>query len=195
MSAERELLYNLTIRQITTDTDAVRIGEMSATEAAAALEAQGLNAADLVSKVRNMSDAMRRNAEIASRMHTDRHDVRRRAMLLSLMALVGLVVMCGAFVAATGYPEMKEAARKLVTLVLVGGFALFIVSLLATLYVVWNAFVHKAILAEVASEETLELITAIEGVRVAQPNATISQLTVLLRQNPIWTKYDPLQHA
>lgn len=190
MTKEREFLYDLTISEVDLRGEEFEIEGMSSLEVATALHEAGLNSAQLVRNVRTTTDAMRKNAMIAEQMNIGRIDVRRRALLLSLMALVGLAAVLIAFVGGAIAPEgISEAARKLFVLLLVGGIGLFLISLLATLYVLWNAFVHKTILAEVAIDEASELITEIEKMRAQEPTATMTQLVIKLEQNPVWSKH------
>lgn len=189
MTNKRSFLYELSLTEEIARSDDTEIKGMSSLEIAAELEDAGLNAANLVDSVRTSTDAMRRNAMIAKRMRIEKADVRRRAILLAFMACLGLGATIFALIGASLAPETtSEAARKLFVLVFVGGIGLLFISLLATLYVLWNAYVHKAILAEVASEETDELVLAIDQIRVTTPTITVAQLVVLLKQNPIWER-------
>jgi hypothetical protein len=190
MTNNRRFLYDLSLTEEIAHSDDTEIIRMSSVEIAAQLEDAGLNAAKLVDRVRTNTDAMRRNAMIAKRMHIEKADVQRRAILLAFMACVGLGATVFALIGASLAPEStSEAARKLFVLVFVGGIGLLLTSLLAILYVLWNAYVHKAILAEVASEETNELVSTIDQIRATRPAISVTQLVVLLRQNPIWERH------
>lgn len=194
MSKEREFLYGITDIDDSVRCDEVEIKSMSSLEIAVVLHEGGMNAAHLVDKVHTTTNAMRMNAMIARRMKIEKADVRRRAIILAVLAFIGLGAILIAIVGAAIAPDnMSEAARKLLVLIFVGGIGLFLISLLATLYVLWNAFIHKAILAEVASEETDDLVATIEQVRAREPTATITQLVVMLEQNPIWAKHNGAQ--
>lgn len=194
MANDRGFLYELSQTEVIARSDDTEIGRMSSLEIASELEGAGLNAAKLVARVRTSTDAMRKNAALAKRMHIEKADVRRRAILLVLMAFLGLGATIFAVIGASVAPDsISEAARKLFVLIFVGGIGLLLVSLLATLYVLWNAYVHKAILAEVASEETEELVSAIDQIRATTPTATVTQLVALLKQNPVWDRCHPTQ--
>lgn len=192
MTNDRGFLYDLSQAEVIARSDDAEIRSMSSVEIAVELEGAGLNAAKLVDRVRTSTDAMRKNAMLAKRMHIERSDVRRRAILLVFMAFLGLGVTIFSVIGASVAPEsISEAARKLFILIFVGGIGLFLVSLLATLHVLWNAYVYKAILAEVASEETEELVSEIDQIRAKTPAMTVTQLVVLLKQNPAWDKHNP----
>ena len=194
MTNDRRFLYDLSQTEVIARSDDAELRSMSSVEIAVELEGAGLNAAKLVDRVCTSTDAMRKNAMLAKRMHIEKADVRRRAILLVFMAFLGLGATVFAIIGAAAAPEsISEAARKLFVLIFVGGVGLFLVSLLATLHVLWNAYVYKAILAEVASEETEELVSAIDQIRAATPAITVTQLVVLLKQNPVWDKHHPTQ--
>lgn len=194
MTNDRVFLYDLSQTEVIARSDDAEIRSMSSVEIALELDGAGLNAAKLVDRVRTSTDAMRRNAMLAERMHIERSDVRRRAILLVFMAFLGLGAVLFAVIGASVAPEsISEAARKLLVLIFVGGIGLFLVSLLATLHVLWNAYVYKAILAEVASEEARELVSAVDQIRATAPATTARQIVVLLKQTPAWDKHSPAQ--
>lgn len=191
MSNNRRFLYGLIEAEMIARSDDTEIRNMSSLQVAAELEKAGLSAAELVDRVRTSTDAMRKNAMIAKRMHIEKADVRKRAIILAVMAFLGLVAAMIALIGASLAPEgISEVARKLFVLVFVGGIGLLVISLLATLYVLWNAYVYKAILAAVATEETEELVSAISQVRETTPTITVTELVTLLRQNPIWERHN-----
>lgn len=194
MTNDPRFLYDLSQTEMIARSDDTEIRSMSSVEIAVELEDAGLNAAKLVDRVRTSTDAKRKNAMLAKRMHIEKADVRRRAILLVFMAFLGVGATVFAIVGASVAPEsISEAARRLFVLIFVGGIGLLIVSLLATLHVLWNAYVHKAILAEVASEETEELVSAIDQIRATTPTITVTQLVVLLKQTPVWDRCHPTQ--
>lgn len=190
MHKNNRILNDVPIVDQIIESDEARISDMSPVEIAEELEQAGLTAARLVDRVAISTNAMRKNAMIAERMHIDRSSIRRRSVLLLIMAFLGFGVSVSAVIGASvSDGSISEPGRQFLALLLTGGVGLTLISLLGTLYVLWNAYVHKSILAEVAREETRELASTIDTICEDSPKITASQLYVLLRQNPAFVRH------
>jgi hypothetical protein len=130
----------------------------------------GIDPEPLLAKVQEQVNHWDENVKVAQKMDLEPISIRRRAGILALLTILGLVGAIVTSLVLWRQLIIDSNERFFVAELLIGFAGLFILGLFALATVLWTAYVHQSLLAKAASAEVSEFEDALRAFRCANPS-------------------------